>query len=84
MNEATLEVDGKVMDTKTPELTAIDRCDGCGAQAYVRVINVETNKDLLFCAHHWHIAEKSGKFPEESWFLWDERSKLNQKLDASV
>jgi hypothetical protein len=31
-------------------LTAADRCDRCGAQAYVRV--VLARGDLLFCAHH--------------------------------
>ena len=31
-------------------MTALDRCDACGAQAYVRV-QLETG-ELLFCAHH--------------------------------
>jgi hypothetical protein len=34
----------------TKSLTAADRCDRCGAQAYVRV--VLTAGELLFCAHH--------------------------------
>ncbi len=32
-------------------LTAADRCDRCGAQAYVRAVFPE-GTDLLFCAHH--------------------------------
>lgn len=32
------------------QLTAADRCDACGAQAYVRV--TVNNGELLFCAHH--------------------------------
>ena len=32
-------------------LTAADRCDRCGAQAYVRVI-LASGSELLFCAHH--------------------------------
>ena len=36
----------------SPELTAADRCDRCGAQAYVRVV-MPSGSDLLFCAHHW-------------------------------
>ncbi len=32
-------------------LTAADRCDRCGAQAYVRVTLV-SGGELLFCAHH--------------------------------
>lgn len=32
-------------------LTAHDRCDRCGAQAYVKVI-LHVGGELLFCAHH--------------------------------
>ena len=32
-------------------LTAADRCDRCGAQAYVRVL-LPNRLELLFCAHH--------------------------------
>ena len=32
-------------------LTAADRCDRCGAQAYLRV-ELVTGGELLFCAHH--------------------------------
>ena len=32
-------------------LTAVDRCDRCGAQAYLRV-ELQTGGELLFCAHH--------------------------------
>jgi hypothetical protein len=32
-------------------LTAGDRCDRCGAQAYVRVL-LPGRLELLFCAHH--------------------------------
>jgi hypothetical protein len=35
--------------TRTP-LTAADRCDRCGAQAYVRVRLI--TGELHFCAHH--------------------------------
>ena len=33
-----------------PELTALDRCDVCGARAWVRVCM--PSGQLLFCAHH--------------------------------
>jgi hypothetical protein len=33
------------------QLTAVDRCDRCGAQAYVRVL-LPNCLELLFCAHH--------------------------------
>ena len=32
------------------DLTAMDRCDRCGAQAFYRA--VLTSGELLFCAHH--------------------------------
>jgi hypothetical protein len=36
---------------RTWRLTAVDRCDRCGAQAYVRVL-LPSRLELLFCAHH--------------------------------
>ena len=35
----------------SPEFTALDRCDRCGAQAYVRV-ELASGLELMFCAHH--------------------------------
>jgi len=32
-------------------ITAMDRCDRCGAQAYVRAL-LPNGLELLFCAHH--------------------------------
>jgi hypothetical protein len=32
-------------------LKAVDRCDRCGAQAYIRVV-LAGGGDLLFCGHH--------------------------------
>ena len=44
--------------TLAPSLSATDRCDRCGAQAYVRVV-LDGGSDLLFCSHHWNThAEK--------------------------
>ena len=34
-----------------PTLTAVDRCDRCSAQAYVRA-TLHAGGELLFCAHH--------------------------------
>lgn len=38
-----------VMEDRT--LDASDRCDRCGAQAYLRVV-MSSGGELLFCAHH--------------------------------
>ncbi len=35
----------------TSALTAADRCDRCGAQAYVRA-SLANGGELLFCVHH--------------------------------
>ena len=35
----------------TETLTAADRCDRCGARAYIRVL-LPGGGELLFCAHH--------------------------------
>lgn len=37
--------------TPASPLTAGDRCDRCGAQAYLRVVLI-SGGELLFCAHH--------------------------------
>nr|WP_313404709.1 hypothetical protein [Aeromicrobium sp.] len=34
-----------------PALTTADRCDRCGAQAFVRV-ELSSGADLVFCGHH--------------------------------
>jgi len=43
------------MPTMAPSsaLDATDRCDGCGAQAYVRVV-LPGGGELHFCGHHWN------------------------------
>jgi len=41
----------------TPVLSATDRCDRCGAQAYDRVV-LPGGSDLLFCGHHWSAHEE--------------------------
>jgi hypothetical protein len=50
---AVLAGDYKEPVEDKPELTLVDRCDQCGAQAYVRV-DAKAG-DLLFCRHH-HLA----------------------------
>ncbi len=39
-------------------LTATDRCDRCGARAYVRVL-LPGGGELLFCAHHGRAHESA-------------------------
>ena len=54
------------------QLTALDRCDACGAQAYIRV--VVNSGELLFCAHHGHAHET--KLREIAAQIHDDSSQL--------
>ena len=36
---------------ETTPLNAVDRCDRCGAQAYVRAVLL-SGGELMFCGHH--------------------------------
>ena len=44
--------------TDRSPLTASDRCDRCGARAYVRVV-LAGGGELLFCVHHARQHEDS-------------------------
>ena len=54
-------------------LTAADRCDRCGAQAYLRV-ELQTGGELLFCAHH--AREHGDKLREIAVTVIDETHRL--------
>ena len=54
------------------QLSAADRCDSCGAQAYVRV-TMKTG-ELLFCAHHG--AEFKEKLSATALHWHDESDRL--------
>ena len=64
------------MDTTTitplEPLTANDRCDSCGAQAYVQVFLQQG--DLLFCGHHF--VENENKLLITSTRIHNEMYKL--------
>lgn len=54
-------------------ITALDRCDRCGAQAYV-LVRLETGGELYFCAHH---ARKHGEVLRSMAIEWvDETDRL--------
>jgi hypothetical protein len=44
------QVSDQITMEQTP-LNSLDRCDRCGAQAYVRALLV-SGGELTFCAHH--------------------------------
>lgn len=65
----------------TTSLTAMDRCDKCGAQAYVRVV-LSGGADLLFCGHHGRQYEL--KLREIAHEYHDESAKLTTATPASA
>jgi hypothetical protein len=71
---------GFVTGTTTEPLTAADRCDRCGAQAYVRV--VLPVGELLFCAHH--AREHAPKFEAVATHVHDETQRLLEEHGAGA
>ena len=54
-------------------LVAEDRCDRCGAPAYVRA-TLPSGGELLFCAHHARMHE--AKLQEMAATIYDETTRL--------
>jgi hypothetical protein len=54
-------------------LTASDRCDRCGAQAYVRV-TLLSGSELMFCAHH--AREHETRLRDVAPTIYDESRRL--------
>lgn len=71
-DEREAEVTTAVAPSATT-LTAGDRCDRCGAQAYLRV-ELAGGAELLFCAHH--AREHGDKLREIAVSVHDETHKL--------
>lgn len=57
-----------------PTLTALDRCDRCGAQAYLRV-TLLSGGELMFCAHH--ARQHREKLSQVAAAIHDETDKLH-------
>jgi hypothetical protein len=66
----------------TRELTALDRCDRCGAQAYVRAVLQSSGGELLFCGHHARAVEANLKPLTSEW--QDETQRLHEKPSVPV
>ncbi|NTW39006.1 MAG: hypothetical protein HGA44_03830 [Cellulomonadaceae bacterium] len=64
----------------TSPLTAADRCDSCGAQAYVRV--VLPAGELLFCAHH--ARRHAPALADVALHVQDETDRLATEHGAAV
>jgi hypothetical protein len=64
-----------VTTTTLAPLTAADRCDRCGAQAYLRV--VLPTGELLFCGHH--ARKHATAFADVALHIQDETDKLAEE-----
>jgi len=64
-----------------PTLTAADRCDRCGAQAYV-LARLTTGGELMFCAHHGR--EHLPKLQHLTTEIQDETGRLAQTSATAV
>jgi hypothetical protein len=65
----------------TRQLTSLDRCDRCGAQAYVRAVLQSSGGELLFCGHHARAVEANLKPLTSEW--QDETQRLHEKPAAA-
>jgi hypothetical protein len=68
------EADVSTTTIDASPLTAADRCDRCGAQAYVRAVLGAS--ELLFCGHHWH--ENEARLREVASHIQDETARLSE------
>ena len=76
MEEIMDQIDNNELTEGTiglPALTAADRCDVCGAQAFIRV--VLATGDLVFCGHHG--TENKAKLEPIAISWQDETAKLS-------
>ena len=70
--ERKRDMSDQVMLESVP-LNALDRCDRCGAQAYVRAVLLNGG-ELMFCAHHGK--EYAEKLKSVAATIIDESEKL--------
>lgn len=66
------------------ELTHLDRCDQCGAAAYVRTESYYSTFTLLWCGHHYSEHERGGHFTSETHNILDERPHLKAAVHAQA
>jgi len=77
VDEETVEAPLDLSDV----LKITDRCDQCGAQAFIWVNMPNSKAGLLFCNHHFRKNET--KLREVAIDFIDESYKINKKASAS-
>lgn len=71
---AGASMEAEMTEMMEATLTAADRCDRCGAQAYLRV-TLASGGELLFCAHH--ARAHSDKLQQVALKITDETNRLS-------
>jgi hypothetical protein len=75
----TLTEDKEVINTPARQLKVADRCDQCGAQAFVLVKMI--SGELMFCGHHYDKHKE--KLNNQAYEIVDERHYINEKPSQS-
>jgi len=64
--------------TTTAQLTRLDRCDRCGAQAFVKATLASGDgMELFFCGHHFR--EHEAKLVASGAVVQDERHRIGEQ-----
>lgn len=82
--DATLEQLEELEEARplSDTLNNSDRCDQCGAQAFVWVNMPGSKAGLLYCGHHF--ARNEAGLREHAIDIVDERYKINKKPSQSA
>ena len=67
--------------TLAHRLSAADRCDRCGAQAYIRA-RLVSGGELYFCGHHGR--QHLPKLADHAVEIHDETQRLTESADEST
>ena len=67
----TMETETVTEEKVERQLTLNDRCDSCGAGAYVKVTGV--TGELFFCGHHYNKFEDTESMKAFAFDVLDER-----------
>jgi hypothetical protein len=80
MSELSSAVVDPIVRNESAPLSGSDRCDSCGAQAYVRV--TIPSGQLLFCGHH--AAKHKDQLIGQATAWHDETFRLDPTTDPVV
>jgi hypothetical protein len=81
--DTTTPVDTHPLADTIEPLKIADRCDRCGAQAFVVVqLTSDDSTALMFCGHHY-AKHEAALHTLDPFAVRDERHRINAKPDTS-